>query len=81
MWQIFGKELADLGSYLIFVRGAGGEKNLSCGEIFHITDFHVENYIHMVNVENNLSNGGIFHMKNVENKSVLSQFTLFSCKI
>ena len=66
---------------------------LSCGENLHMTDCHVENYLHMVNVEKNLSNGGIFHMKNVDTnqfchnlhclvaKSDLLQFTLFCRKI
>ena len=27
---------------------------------------HVENYLHMVNVEKNLSNGGVFHMNHVD---------------
>ena len=58
-----------------------------------MTDCHVENYLHMVNVEKNLSNGGIFHMKNVDTnqfchnlhclvaKSDLLQFTLFGREI
>ena len=58
-----------------------------------MTDWHVENYLHMVNVEKNLSNGGIFHMKNVDTnqfchnlhclvaKSDLLQFTLFCREI
>ena len=66
---------------------------LSCGENLHMTDCHVENYLHMVNVEKNLSNGGIFHMKNVDTnqfchnlhcfvaKSDLLQFTLFCREI
>ena len=66
---------------------------LSCGENIHMTDCHVESYLHMVNVETNLSNGGIFHMKNVDTnqfchnlhclvaKSDLLQFTLFCREI
>ena len=66
---------------------------LSCGENLHMTDCHVENYLHMVNVEKNLSNRGIFDMKNVDTnqfchnlhclvaKSDLLQFTLFCREI
>ena len=58
---------------------------LSCGENLHMTDCHVENYLHMVNVETNLSNGGIFHMKNVDTNQfshnlhcLVAKFYMFS---
>ena len=51
---------------------------LSCGENIHMTDCHVESYLHMVNVETNLSNGGIFHMKICHFEKFLHMTDFFS---
>ena len=53
---------------------------LSCGENLHMTDCHVENYLHMVNVEKSIQWGNFPHEK-CGHKSVLSQFSFVICKI
>ena len=82
-------------SYLIFVTGHWclWRKNMSCehtlwrnspqscGEILHITDCQAEKYLHRVKIGENLPNRGIFPHERCGHKTILSQFTLFSCKI
>ena len=42
------------------------EKNLSCGKIFHMTDWYLEKFLQMRNVKKIIHIEKVFHMTNVE---------------